>query len=294
MLIGEFASVCNVTKKMLRHYDEIELLKPSGVDTENGYRIYTEEQAKRLDWIIVLKNLGFGLSEIRKMLDNTIDNEAFIAQLKQKRVEISSAIDRHIQKRVSIDGLIRLIQKEGLSLDKTIKLTDINANSVHEIKKNIPNTEVFLENIANLLTDANSDDHLSILRIDIWRFKQINDEYGFDVGDATIVAYFDIIRSCADNYGGVIARSHGDEFLVCVVHKENEVQNIANQIIKSISEYDFKPLGCMRDEMACYMGICSTRIKDLSDVRQVIQNSHAALNDRNHSGDYKNKYCILN
>jgi len=36
--IGEFAELNSVTTKMLRHYDEISLLKPSCTDEATGYR----------------------------------------------------------------------------------------------------------------------------------------------------------------------------------------------------------------------------------------------------------------
>ena len=59
MKISEFAQKNQVSTKLLRHYDEIGLLKPAAVDPENGYRCYGEEQSHLLNWILVLKNLGF-------------------------------------------------------------------------------------------------------------------------------------------------------------------------------------------------------------------------------------------
>lgn len=36
--IGEFASIGRVSVRMLRHYDEIGLLRPARVDPHSGYR----------------------------------------------------------------------------------------------------------------------------------------------------------------------------------------------------------------------------------------------------------------
>ena len=64
--ISEFAELNNVTAKMLRHYDEIGLLKPSAIDSETGYRSYESEQSHLLHWIIILKNLDFSLAKKRR------------------------------------------------------------------------------------------------------------------------------------------------------------------------------------------------------------------------------------
>ena len=40
MQIGRFARLTGLTVKALRHYDEIGLLRPAGVDPESGYRSY--------------------------------------------------------------------------------------------------------------------------------------------------------------------------------------------------------------------------------------------------------------
>jgi DNA-binding transcriptional MerR regulator len=47
--IGEFSKLTRVTVKMLRHYDEIALLKPAATDARSGYRYYTVDQLPRLE-----------------------------------------------------------------------------------------------------------------------------------------------------------------------------------------------------------------------------------------------------
>ena len=44
--IGEFSHLCETTIKTLRHYDKINLLKPTKVDNLTGYRYYEETQIK--------------------------------------------------------------------------------------------------------------------------------------------------------------------------------------------------------------------------------------------------------
>lgn len=42
--IGDFSKLTRVSIRMLRHYDEIDLLKPVEIDPFTGYRYYSEEQ----------------------------------------------------------------------------------------------------------------------------------------------------------------------------------------------------------------------------------------------------------
>ena len=78
---------------MLRHYDEIDLLKPTTVDEWTGYRYYDEAQLLTANKIQLLKNLGFGLSAIKEVLahfDDYNEIEKTHNQLTyQKKSEIS-------------------------------------------------------------------------------------------------------------------------------------------------------------------------------------------------------------
>ena len=47
--IGEFSKLTQVTIRMLRHYDDVGLLKPAEIDPWTGYRLYSVEQIKIFD-----------------------------------------------------------------------------------------------------------------------------------------------------------------------------------------------------------------------------------------------------
>lgn len=63
MLIGEVASRSGVSARMLRHYDTIGLVSPSG-RTSGGYRDYTDEDLDRLSKVEGLRALGLSLAEV--------------------------------------------------------------------------------------------------------------------------------------------------------------------------------------------------------------------------------------
>jgi len=66
--IEQVADRLRTTKRTLRYYEEIGLLPPAE-RTEGGYRLYSEDDIKRLERIQRLKDLlGFSLAEIRELL----------------------------------------------------------------------------------------------------------------------------------------------------------------------------------------------------------------------------------
>jgi DNA-binding transcriptional MerR regulator len=73
--IAEVAKVSGLTSRTLRHYDDIGLLRPAYV-AGNGYRHYGPEQLLRLQQILVLRELGVGLPEIGRILDEQTDRVA--------------------------------------------------------------------------------------------------------------------------------------------------------------------------------------------------------------------------
>ncbi|MNH95898.1 HTH-type transcriptional activator mta [compost metagenome] len=67
--IGELAKRVGLTVRTLHHYDRIGLFAPSRM-TESGHRLYTDEDMRVLQQILTLKQLGFALEEIKKLITN--------------------------------------------------------------------------------------------------------------------------------------------------------------------------------------------------------------------------------
>src|SRR5699024_1575999 len=67
------AEKCGVNKETIRYYEKKSLLRePSR--TNAGYRIYSDDDIKRVKFIKRLQDLGFSLSEIYKLL-GVVDND---------------------------------------------------------------------------------------------------------------------------------------------------------------------------------------------------------------------------
>ena len=69
MLIGEVARRSGVSARMLRHYDRLGLVQPTG-RTAAGYREYSGEDIRRIFHVESLRSLGLSLREVRRALDD--------------------------------------------------------------------------------------------------------------------------------------------------------------------------------------------------------------------------------
>ncbi|MFJ9848089.1 MerR family transcriptional regulator [Streptomyces sp. NPDC101150] len=69
MLIGDVARRSGVSARMLRHYDSLGLVRPTG-RTDAGYREYSSEDIRRILHIESLRSLGLSLREVRRALDD--------------------------------------------------------------------------------------------------------------------------------------------------------------------------------------------------------------------------------
>ncbi|WP_112140186.1 HEAT repeat domain-containing protein [Glycomyces dulcitolivorans] len=69
MLIGEVARRSGVSTRMLRHYDALGLVRPTG-RTVGGYREYSDADIRRIFHVESLRTLGLSLRQIGRVLDD--------------------------------------------------------------------------------------------------------------------------------------------------------------------------------------------------------------------------------
>lgn len=69
MLIGEVAQRSGVSARMLRHYESLGLVKPTG-RSHAGYREYSDEDIRRIFHIESLRSLGLSLRDVGRALED--------------------------------------------------------------------------------------------------------------------------------------------------------------------------------------------------------------------------------
>lgn len=84
--IGELAKFQNISKQTLIFYDKIGLFQPAYTDPQNGYRYYSAKQIDYLDTILIMKEMGFSLNEIKTHMQNYTIDTSLVTLRKQLAV----------------------------------------------------------------------------------------------------------------------------------------------------------------------------------------------------------------
>ena len=132
--IGEFSKICRISTKMLRYYDEIGLLKPTTIDEITGYRYYSAESMQKTYRILVLKDLGFSLSETKKLIDDNVADEELKKYLILKKEEQINEV-RSINSRINkINNYLNILNCEDIVNDYNVVIKEVLETNVASIR----------------------------------------------------------------------------------------------------------------------------------------------------------------
>ena len=119
--IGEFARHGRVSIRMLRHYDALGLLRPAYVDPATGYRSYTAAQLADLNRIVALKDLGFSLDQVSKMIVDNPTPAELRAMLTLRRAELEAAVAESSARLTQVEARLRSLEAEIPTADVIVK-----------------------------------------------------------------------------------------------------------------------------------------------------------------------------
>jgi DNA-binding transcriptional MerR regulator len=117
--VKEVSRLSGVSVRTLHHYDNIGLLKPTQV-TEAGYRLYDDAAMERLYLILVFREFGLPLKEIKDLLDGPEENRNRLLelQIRQMQRKVSKLNDQiAFAKGISVLG-VNYMNFEGFNPDK--------------------------------------------------------------------------------------------------------------------------------------------------------------------------------
>ena len=120
--IGEFSKLSRVSIRMLRHYDDIGLLKPAEIDDFTGYRYYREDQLFVIGRITALKDMGFSLADIVRMLEIYDDRDQLDVFFSEREKELREQAKETEYKLMLLDTSRKGLRKEHkMRFDVNIK-----------------------------------------------------------------------------------------------------------------------------------------------------------------------------
>ncbi len=122
MTVHEVSKLTGVSIRALHHYDRIGLLPPSKL-TQAGYRLYDDTAMERLQCILLFKELGFPLKEIRGILESPVFDRN---QALKQQITLLEMKKEHLE---NLIGLARGIQEIGV---KKLDFTAFDTKKMEE------------------------------------------------------------------------------------------------------------------------------------------------------------------
>lgn len=121
----------SITPRMVRHYHALGLM-PQPKRSPGNYRLYGDRDVQRLRRIVALKQQGFQLSHIQKLLavESEAEPEALMRQLQQQYRSIVGQIIQLRQTASALEGLLgrdRHCQTTQAEVFSELKLLDVEA-----------------------------------------------------------------------------------------------------------------------------------------------------------------------
>ncbi len=96
LTIGRVAKAVGVNIQTIRYYERLGLLNPRA-RRPSGYRLYGEEEIRRLHFIKNAQALGFTLREVNELLNLRIRSSAQCGDVQRKAQEKLAQVERKVQ-----------------------------------------------------------------------------------------------------------------------------------------------------------------------------------------------------
>ena len=136
--IGDFSKLAQVSVKTLRYYGELGLLKPAWIDRFTGYRYYTAEQLPPLNRILALKDLGFSLEQIQRLLQDDLQASELRGMMRLKQAELERQVQAEQARLERIEARLSQIEREGALPAYEVVLKSVPPLKVAGIRQVIP------------------------------------------------------------------------------------------------------------------------------------------------------------
>jgi diguanylate cyclase (GGDEF)-like protein/hemerythrin-like metal-binding protein len=192
---------------------------------------------------------------------------------------------------IAFNNLRRVMIKS----DYTKVLLDIKDEQVNNYEKlsyidpltNLFNRRKYIESLKIQTERSNKiEKALSLLIVDIDKFKSINDSFGHDVGDHILKAFADSLKSIIQD-SGIVTRIGGEEFAIILPDtSKNEAIKISKKIIKYTREAKYR---FMNKNISVTVSIGVSIYKNDSSIEEFIKIADTNLYKAKNTG--RNKVC---
>lgn len=240
LTIGQMAKLNNISVQTLRHYEKVELLKPSYTNENTGYRYYSMKDFNTIDLIKQCKAMGMSLEEIKEVTNNYTSLESIEDILNNQKMIIDEKIKEleNIKKKI-----VYMKDTIATSLDKGINKVFIKYNNQRKfIKYNYTGryTDEFEINLRKVLLEVERD------------YENVNAEIAFttsyeDINKEGNVVYKNVMINLGEDIDfkdeKIITIPEGDYLTMYFDDAYRDAGKYYEIIMKYIKDNEIKPKG---------------------------------------------------
>lgn len=206
----------HILEKETSKYWQKELLEPKIVNDKIKYSI------KQVEKLIITNGLG----EDKPQLTIDCDKVDYCAKKDIFEFHLGKILE---QRNTNLednykDNLIEELLREKAQLEDTMNRDHLTG--VYNRRK--------MENDLNMFINQNNSSLLSAIFIDADRFKGINDNFGHDAGDRTLIYLGQKLQKHANILNGELYRYGGEEFIILCFVSKGEIINKLDDLRQDI------------------------------------------------------------
>lgn len=127
--IGELSKKTGLSIHTIRYYDNIDLLKPSSVDEETGYRYYTVHDFWCAEVISMFRSIDMPIEEIKEIM-KTQDYRKVRDALNHRQKKIKEVIEKYRQADKDIRWFKHMLGEQNKQISETTYIREIKPRIV--------------------------------------------------------------------------------------------------------------------------------------------------------------------
>lgn len=202
------------------------------IPNTDGWRIVSKIPTYYVKRPMTRLHLLLGLTGILVVLLGAVGGLIFTDQNTKPIIELKEVFDKAAKGDLTVRAVTSYndeIGEAGKSFN--IMMDKISSLTYYDPVTELPNRNYFTEELALELAHRQSDEKkLSVLLLTLSKFKNVNDMYGFEVGDQLLKMAGERIKE-AIGQNNKAAKMSGDEFIILFYEMSTE-----NEIIKKVEE----------------------------------------------------------
>ncbi|MFF2927117.1 MerR family transcriptional regulator [Streptomyces celluloflavus] len=153
--IGTFSTLSRISVRMLRHYQEHGVLAPALVDPFSGHRYYRSDQLAQARLAVQLRDAGFPVEAIARLLASTADPARVDAALDARREELTRRREELHAQLVALDQVRSTLNGHPKMADVTVKtLPEMVTASLRRVVPRYGDEGILWQGITPLLQRA--------------------------------------------------------------------------------------------------------------------------------------------